>query len=196
MDMSGLREVIARAAAEASIAYHKSCNPSFWLNDEHVKDEIEIAEGGEMLLVADAVLRVLAEHGDTQQVREEIKDELSYCFGEVTELPVDRVTAVVARIVAARDAADEQLERSLAAQELMATQFRTMQREKEHGWREAERAEADLAAARQQLDQVRALAKSKAIQAHALGHGDDERGWLDVLIVVDARPAGHDETGQ
>jgi hypothetical protein len=114
---------------------------------EKIADAIAgaVSQDDRYLEHADAVLRVLAEHGGVKNLREQIS------------LMVWR-------------SANER----------------------------AERAEADLAAARQQLDQVRALAKSKAIQAHALGRGDDERGWLDVIIILDApdRPAGHDETGQ
>jgi chromosome segregation ATPase len=59
--------------------------------------------------------------------------------------------------------------------------------------------EADLAAARQQLDQVRALAE-RQLSDQAAG-GDSKRGWIyahDALAILDApaRPAGHDETGQ
>jgi type II secretory pathway component PulM len=92
---------------------------------------------------ADAVLRVLAEHGGVTNLREQI-------------------SLMVWRSANAR----------------------------------AERAEADLAAARQQLDQVRALCHRQA-GTTAIG----ARGTLsvaDLLAILDApaRPAGHDETGQ
>ena len=174
--MSGLREVIAHAAAEASIAYHKSCNPSFWLNDEHVKDEIEIAEGGEMLHVADAVLRVLAEHGDTEQVREELHAALFY---EQNEHPVFRW-------------ADEHIRADLdpympkMLPEIMAVVAPIEAR--------AERAEADLAAARQQLDslltELRHLrseldAESRAIYGTEFGDGTEfDDGYSEAMFTA------------
>jgi hypothetical protein len=121
---------------------------------------------------ADAVLRVLAEHGDTQQVREQIAAAVDFYPGFE-----DAVMAVVTRIVAARDAATE----------LASTSTEFLKR--------AERAEGDLVAARQQLDQVRALCQRQA-GITAIG----ARGTLsvaDLLAILDApaRPAGHDETG-
>jgi hypothetical protein len=108
--------------------------------------------------VADAVLRVLAEHGDTQQ------------------LAIDSLT--------------NELE---AANADCRNQRRS-----------AERAEADLTAARQQLDQVRAtvLALPYGQTGGTKWLPDFEIGWLhcrqDVLAILDApaQPAGHDETGQ
>jgi hypothetical protein len=165
---------------------------------EKIADAIAgaVSQDDRYLEHADAVLRVLAEHGDTQQVREQIADTVRGSVLSVRQ-QTDKIMAVVAPIVAARDAAVEQLGRSLAAQELMATQFRTMQREKEHGWREAERfevraehAEAHLAAARMalrvarhRLDKVRALAEQTRL------YPDTLRAILD----APARPAGHDE---
>jgi hypothetical protein len=90
-------------------------------------------------------LRVLTEHGDTQQVRERVAEALWTAFREDSGF-VEAVMAVVAPIVAARDTAVERAEHKsrLAA---------------ENHYR-AERAEADLAAANRKLDQVRALANN------------------------------------
>jgi len=209
--MSGLREKIERAVDDAIVSRR-----------------------------VENVLRVIAEPVDTQQVREQIVDALFYASDERITLDSDpslielttAVMAVVADIVAARDAAVEQLERSLAAQELMATQFRTMQREKEHGWREAERfeaardaaladaqdargwvtkeqrraerAEADLAAARtevdevnQQLAQVRAALERQEAW-HAVNGGVPSVPFMDLHRALDAsaQAAEHDGSGQ
>jgi hypothetical protein len=116
--VSGLRERIANALIP-------------WLEHDRRK----------RMQATDAVLRVLAEHGDTQQVRTEIRDVIEQTTGEPIFPPtMDAVMAVVAPIVAARDAAVEQLERYDG-----------------QAWEDLR---ADLAAARQQLDQVRALVTS------------------------------------
>jgi Spy/CpxP family protein refolding chaperone len=121
---------------------------------------------------ADAVLRVLAEHVDTQQVREQLAQVLN------TWAPDDLVNGLMSVISP------------------LLTYYRAV----------TERAEADLAAARQQLDQVRndynhlhdlygqiynQLVRALATSRRGLtGH--------DLLAILDApaRPAGHDETGQ
>jgi hypothetical protein len=55
----------------------------------------------------------------------------------------------------------------------------------------AERAEADLAAVRQQLDQVRLLANEwRSDPANVMA------GELLAILDASARPAGHDESGQ
>jgi hypothetical protein len=103
----------------------------FYASDERINFETEPS----LVELADAVLRVLAEHGGVANLREQIS--------------------------------------------LMV-------------WRSAnkraERAEADLAAARQQLDQVRAYATD----------WDNQPVRADLLTILDAptRPAGHDEAGQ
>jgi hypothetical protein len=89
----------------------------------------------------DAVLRVLAEHGDTQQVREQVESLPG------TMITVDQVMAIVAPILAERDAAIEWAERVEADRKKRVAALK-----------------ADLAAARtevdevnQQLDQVRMI---------------------------------------
>jgi hypothetical protein len=141
--MSGLREKIADAIAGA------------------------VSQDDRYLEHADAVLRVLAEHGDTQQ------------------LAIDSLT--------------NELE---AANADCRNQRRS-----------AERAEADLAAARQQLDQVRELVDDLTdpdgcyydhhgyCQAHGWMETDPAcpqlraKLWLHP-IDAPARPAGHDKSGQ
>ena len=147
--------------------------------------------------LADAGL--LAEHGDAQQVREQIT-EIVVRYTRDT-MP-DKIMAVVAPRLAARDAA---VERALR-----------FERERNHATVRAERAEADLAAARQQLDQAANRADELAKHAMALavkldqvreyarfvgsGNGPShipaEQVKLRLLAIIDApaRPAGHDET--
>jgi uncharacterized alpha-E superfamily protein len=109
---------------------------------EKIADAIggAVSQDDRYLEHADAVLRVLAEHGDTQQVREQIKAALVDNF--TTSGAFNAITAVVTPILAARnDLRDERWS-------VVATRNAAIQR--------AERAKADLAAVRQQLDQVRA----------------------------------------
>jgi hypothetical protein len=163
--MSGLREALVNGLTHYNFCYA-----------EIHASEPSIAMPEEVELVADAVLRVLAGH-DTQQVREQVVDALFYASDEritfesdpsLLELMIS-VMAVVAPIVAARDAV-----------------------------------EADLAAARQQLDQVRALHTDLLSAAERNLRGNDAAGdayqnAADALLaILDApvRPAGHDESGQ
>jgi hypothetical protein len=134
--MNGLREKIADAIAGA------------------------ISQDDRYLEHADAVLRVLAEYGDTQQVREQLAQVLN------TWAPDDLVNGLMSVISP------------------LLTYYRAV----------TEHAEADLAAARQQLDQVRARAALHAGTAQFA----TKKAWVEVLRILDApaRPAGHDETGQ
>jgi hypothetical protein len=130
------------------------------------------------LQLADAVLRVLAEHGDDEKLRE-IEAILAHPsedrpWRDIVRFLLDGLRAAVA----ARDAAVEQrddaisalaacaerAERAEAARDAAVEVTERLQvkiRELDQAvvkWHDhAERAEADLAAARQQLDQVRAL---------------------------------------
>jgi hypothetical protein len=97
---------------------------------------------------ADAVLRVLAEHGDTQQVREQVVDALFYASDEritfesdpsLLELTIS-VMAVVTEILAARDAWRELYKAADAKRDVWMTR--------------AERAEADLAAAVERAEEA------------------------------------------
>ena len=45
-------------------------------------------------------------------------------------------------------------------------------------------AEADNREKKKLLADVRMFAEGQAIRARALGHSDDERGWLDLLVVL------------
>jgi hypothetical protein len=126
---------------------------------------------------ADAVLRVLAEHGDTQQVEEELVSS-----GALVLPRGDRINAVMTVVAP------------------LIGYYRSVA---EHWLKRAERAEADLAAARMQvrvrdarLDQVRATVKRMHIND---GDRDVVTFWVRQLLdVLDApaRPAGHDESGQ
>jgi hypothetical protein len=134
--------------------------------------------------LADAVLRVLAEHGDTQQVEEELVSS-----GALVLPRGDRINAIMAVVAPAISRA-----RYFNAQDRIRL------------YEQLERAEADLAVAqmalrvaRHRLDKVRALAE-RQLSDQASG-GDSKRGWIyahDALAILDApaRPAGHDETGQ
>jgi hypothetical protein len=118
--------------------------------------------------LAGAVLRVLAEHGDTQQVREQIADALT----GAERFRFDLIMTVVAPIVAERDAANEQLERYDG-----------------QAWEDLQ---ADLAAARQQLDRAEAIVEL----VRKVGRGTVTPAELMALLDAHARPAGHDESGQ
>jgi hypothetical protein len=148
---------------------------------------------------ADAVLRVLTEHGDTQQVREQLSVAIASAWYSTAGDPtvLDEVMTVVAPIVAARDTADERVdeaEKSLAA----------YRRGHDAIVNRAECAEADLTAARtevdevnQQLDQVRAEhSRSDLVVSPVELPGIYERTRRIVWRDAPARPAGHDETGQ
>jgi hypothetical protein len=153
---------------------------------------------------ADAVLRVLAEHGDTQQVREQLVSSGALVLPRGDRIVA--VMAVVARIVAARDAAverAEQAERSrdklLASGERHLNDLMTIA---DKNLARAERAEADLAAARMalrvarhRLDQVRALARTLRSPMQTPESKAVSRR-LRAILDAPARPAGHDETGQ
>jgi hypothetical protein len=195
--MSGLREQIKDAITDAWDGGYR---------------EIPIDEA------TDAVLRVLAEHGDTQQVREQMHGALFYsapdgrirfrwsddgpAISDDPYLPkmLDEVMAVVAPRLAACDAAVEQAawadeRRRMAEAEQDAANERRAELVAEYRKRDEiqdrirTRLEADLAAARQQLDQVRdALARdgqtplTRLVKAQA-------------ILDAPARPARHDETG-
>lgn len=168
--MSGLREKIADAIAGA------------------------VSQDDRYLEHADAVLRVLAEHGDMQQVREQLVSSGALVLPRGDRIVA--VMAVVARIVAARDAA-------------VAASFR------DYTCRTyTETVEADVAAAQQQLDQVRELAEELSRLSQRYGNefvgypeantfNNAKRDAYDyasdrLLHILDApaRPAGHDESGQ
>jgi outer membrane protein TolC len=141
---------------------------------------------------ADAVLRMLTEHGDTQQVREQLSAAIASAWYSTAGDPtvLDEVMTVVAPILAARDAAVERAED--AERDLAEMQGHyAMARER------TVRAEADLAAARQQLDQVRAEhSRSDLVVSPVELPGIYERTRRIVWRDAPARPAGHDETGQ
>ena len=70
---------------------------------------------------ADAVLRVLAKHGDTQQVRYEIRDVIEQTTGEPIFPPtMDAVMAVVAPHLARAEAAEAEVKRLAAARLVIA----------------------------------------------------------------------------
>jgi hypothetical protein len=166
---------------------------------------------------ADAVLRVLAEHGDTQQVREQMAafiDAHQLSFTAAGDL-----MAIVARTVAARDAAVERAGHWRQLAEKWADETTGL--------------EANLAAARQQLDQVhddlaailralgigdhaRPISSHEVVVTEVLPRAKHLRQQLDQVrdvlarhgqtpltrlvkaqaILAPARPAGHDESGQ
>jgi hypothetical protein len=197
---------------------------------EKIADLVDAISRNEVSEPTDAVLRVLAEHGDTQQVREQIQGIVHAAIFDIAPLATQRrdeivreVMAVVAHIVAARDAAVDDVNEEV--------------RWRERAIDRAERAEADLAAARQQLDHARAdgqtAQRDLAAILRALDLGDHARMISSHYVVVEevlpaiehmrqqldqvralaeqtrlypdtlraildapARPAGHDETGQ
>jgi hypothetical protein len=104
-------------------------NPATWGSLEHAVDSaLRRADkaNAEMLvglsrtrIVADAVRAWLTEHGDTQQVRERVAEALWTAFREDSGF-VEAVMAVVAPIVAERDAAVERAERAEAEVQRLA----------------------------------------------------------------------------
>jgi hypothetical protein len=183
--MSELRQVIADTIREHVFG------------DDTPTDEAECC--------ADAVMRVLAEHGDTEQVREQMAERVTG-YGAHLEAAM----TVIAPIVAARDTAVEKTqwlkrERDAAVERAKSTEWaeglseQHCEQDKHVNWFvdddaafacqwcRAERAEVDLAAARQLLDQVRAVAE-RQLSDQASG-GDDKRGWAyahDLLAILDA----------
>ena len=128
---------------------------------------------------ADAVLRVLAEHCDTQQVRTEIRDVIEQTTGEPIFPPtMDAVMAVVAPHLARADAA---VKRALR-----------FERERNHATARAERAEAKLAAARQQLNQVREQARLRLAAVDTSTRDFAHRLWT--ILDAPARPAKNAES--
>jgi hypothetical protein len=161
--MSGLRDALVNGLTHYNFCYA-----------EIHASEPSVATPEEVELVAAAVLRVLAEHGDTQQVRDEIRTAV--------DDPGYYVDHEVAHIVAARDAAVERAERLLSALRAMTL---------------------ELAAVRQQLDQLRAVADEWEHEPHdhdnSEGAPDCAACWVATIrhvLDAPARPAGHDETGQ
>jgi hypothetical protein len=97
--MSGLREAFARTIGNHTVPV-KAKLPS---GELAFPASIHILIGAEEVdELADAVLRVLAEHGDTQQVREQVESLPG------TMITVDQVMAVVAPHLIARDELIEQ----------------------------------------------------------------------------------------
>jgi hypothetical protein len=164
----------------------------------------------EYTAAADDLLRVLAEHGDTQQVREQLVSS-----GALALPRGDRINAVMAVVAPHLAARDERIEQYKTLRqtyvEVSADEEHYATRAKEFLDR-AERAEADLAAARMQvrvrdarLDQMRALAddwKRQSVDhyetygAPALVNLGAHAGRIIQALDAPARPARHDETGQ
>ena len=119
--MSGLREALIDALTEI-------------IQEAHGRNAVLTKSRQQATLAADAVLRVLAEHGDLGQVREELVSSGALILPRGDR--IGAVMAVVVRIVAARDAAVER-------------------------WRYwtdlAVELRADLADVRQQLDRAEAI---------------------------------------
>jgi hypothetical protein len=182
--MSGLREKVSRAI-HGSVCLHPTEDHYVYFRESYLEH-------------ADAVLRVLAEHGDTQQVREQLVSSGALALPRGDR--INAVMAVVAPHLAARDELIEQYKTLRQAYvEVSADEEHYATRAKEFLDR-AERAEADLAAARMQvrvrdarLNQVRTLPTRSSS-----GMVRDYVYQRDLLAILDApaRPAGHDETGQ
>jgi hypothetical protein len=100
---------------------------------------------------ADAVLQVLAEHGDTQQVREEIADAVR----RAPRYQLDAVMAVVARIVAARDAAAVRANFAEAYFEGAQGKVEYLAKHLGLARRHADRAEAELTDARADISDLK-----------------------------------------
>jgi hypothetical protein len=149
----------------------------------------------------DAVLRVLAEHGDTEQVREQVRAVAERQLSDQASGGDDKRGWVYAHdLLAILDAPTQPAERA----EQQAELAKQWQSEYDEQTAHAARLSRELAAARQQLDQVRAtvLALPYGQTGGTKWLPDFEIGWLhcrqDVLNILNtpARPTGHDETGQ
>jgi len=164
---------------------------------------------------ARTALRVLAEHGDTQQVREQIAMWVDDVAGAA-----DEVMAVVAPIVAARDAAAERARRAERERDSLARRLNLRFGQLEEARAARAQYEADLAAARtevaevnQQLDQVQEVTtelfsaskrnigindgaaeayQHAALALDAILNSADRKICLPITDV----PADHDESGQ
>jgi hypothetical protein len=154
---------------------------------------------------ADAVLRVLAEHGDTGQAKlqAQLMALVIIHWGDRPTLADAIWGQFVAPIVTARDDAVERAERAEAERAQWQSQAMELDKAAASERTRAERAEADLAAARQQLDQVRRT--YDAWTEEGLGTfpgGIENTHWADAWrdlgadLDVPARSAGHDESGQ
>lgn len=115
----------------------------------------------------DAAILLTDLRGAVAEVKR-LRGEVTTALREATECA--KLVAVTARERDGRRAEHDALAARLAeteqAHELMARQFRTMQAEKEHGWREADRqesradtAEAKLAEVAQELREMRERAQ-------------------------------------
>jgi chromosome segregation ATPase len=186
---------------------------------EKIADLVDAISRNEVSEPTDAVLRVLAEHGDTQQVRElqAANDRLGDALTRQIKVADDAL--------AGRDASVEVLNGARAALASAEMSIDRVRAEREQLREEKVTAEAGLAAARQQLDQVRAsrdLARDDVLESLAVAErraevaeqrlaavrdvaeefSDSPTPWPHVadriLDALDApaRPAGHDETGQ
>jgi hypothetical protein len=132
----------------------------------------------------DAVLRVLAEHGDTGQVREQIQGLVIDLVTHARPVTTADFMAVVASLVAARDAANERAQR----REDEALFFK---KKYESECKSVNRREADLAAARQQLERVRAKV-TDAVAEHRNGDTVPVGAVMAALVVSDQPPSEDD----
>jgi hypothetical protein len=144
------------------------------------------------------MLRVLGEHGDTQQVKEELVSSGALVLDRGDR--INAVMAVVAPHLIARDELIEQYKTLRQAfQEVSADEEHYATRAKEFLDR-AERAEADLAAAQMALRVARhRLGKVRALAEQTRLYPDTLRAILDAPVrteVAELNPAGHDESGQ
>jgi phosphoglycolate phosphatase-like HAD superfamily hydrolase len=145
---------------------------------EKIADAIAgaVSQDDRYLEHADAVLRVLAEHGGVKNLREQISLMVWRSANERAERAEEQAKKAKRWLIDAAGADVTDLLQSL-----------------DDCTARAERAEADLAAARQQLDRVRRLpsrSSSGMVRNYVL--------VSDLLAILDARHArhaGHDESG-
>jgi hypothetical protein len=156
---------------------------------EKIADLVDAISRNEVSEPTDAVLQVLAEHGDTQQVRE----------GAVTVLVA---TELLGELGDWSQPVRVRVDETPGTGTGYEMTFQTLYEDDDDDMRDARgRAEADLAAAQMALRVARhRLDKVRKLAAHHAGTAQfaTKKAWIEVLRILDApaRPAGHDETGQ
>jgi hypothetical protein len=128
--------------------------------DEKLRQHLQGAE-----VVIEAARRHLATKHPVAARRSEVWPHESQLILTAEGVLAAFTTEVIPSLLDRLAAVEAERDASEAAQELMAAQFRIMQREKEHGWQEADKHEARADAALAERDQARqALQRVKAMR--------------------------------
>jgi len=162
------------------------------LLEEHVRSAPKTIDNDDII---EAAINVAVNVKIQQDIAARGGQGVGYGGGEPRaslEAPVRAAIASINRVrVTAAEARLAEVERERnelqAAHELMARQFRTMQAEKEHGWREADRQESRADAAEERLAAVRKL-RDELAQATTVGAF--LQPLVDCLTAILTVPAG------